>query len=156
MSATIRTPTGGGLIPKIEVTGIENAGELNIPGWHATAKNVYGEGGVSPTVCATHNNKKTKVLIENAGELDIPGWHRHAKEVTGTGGVAPCISTQSNNLKTKVLIEKKEEEGENRVIYAGELDISPFMEARRVMSKDGISVTITAEHFGINFPKVML
>ena len=94
--------------------------------------------------------------IENAGELDIPGWHRHAKEVTGTGGVAPCISTQSNNLKTKVLIEKKEEEGENRVIYAGELDISPFMEARRVMSKDGISVTITAEHFGINFPKVLL
>lgn len=116
-SATIRTPTGGGLIPKIEVSE-----------------------------------------IENAGELDIPGWHRHAKEVTGTGGVAPCISTQSNNLKTKVLIEKSEnkKEEESRIIYAGELMGSPYYEARVVMSKDGIARTVTAEHPGINMPKVLL
>lgn len=99
--------------------------------------------------------------IENAGELDIPGWHRHAKEVTGTGGVAPCISTQSNNLKTKVLIENSENENrererESRIIYAGELMGSPYFEARVVMSKDGISRTVTAEHPGINLPKVLL
>ena len=89
--------------------------------------------------------------------MDIPGWHRHAKEVTGTGGVAPCISTQSNNLKTKVLIENREnEKRESRIIYAGELMGFPYHEARVVMSKDGIARTVTAEHPGINMPKVLL
>ena len=95
--------------------------------------------------------------IENAGELDIPGWHRHAKEVTGTGGVAPCISTQSNNLKTKILLDQSEnKERESRINYAGELMGSPYYEARVVMSKDGIARTVTAEHPGINMPKVLL
>lgn len=33
---------------------------------------------------------------------------------------------------------------------------SPYYEARVVMSKDGIARTVTAEHSGINMPKVLL
>lgn len=105
VSSTIRTPTGGGLIPKVEVTD-----------------------------------------IERAGDLDIPGWHRHAKEVIGVDGNAPTISSQANNLKTKILIENEDEKDTDRVIYEGEFTSTRFIEAKRVMSKNGISVTITSAH----------
>lgn len=142
VSSTIRTPTGGGVIPKIEITG-----ELDRK--FVQERDVISADGISKTVTANHHSSLSAVKvevsdrIESVGELDIPGWHRHAKEVIGTNGPAPCISTQSNNLKTKILIE-------------GELTDSNFIGSRRVISPDGVAPTVKAEHEGPNFTKVIL
>lgn len=121
------------MIPKIELNEVGT-----VEGKFDNDTRVYSEEGSGPTVRVA-----TPPMIESVGELDIPGWHRHAKEVVGTNGVAPCISTQSNNLKTKIM-------------YEGELDDSKFQGSRRVVSPDGVSPTITAEHEGPNFTKVMI
>ena len=71
ISATIRTPTGGGLMPKIEVSG--ELTDSNV----IQDKQVYSEDGVSPSV-VTPKGTGSKIKVEVAGDLDVPGWHRKA------------------------------------------------------------------------------
>ena len=160
MSATIRTPSGGGLIPKIEVPPIENAGELNIPNWHNTARSVAGVNGISPTICTQANNNKTKVLIDpkdsneiiKAGELDRKFVQE--RDVISADGISKTVTANHHSSLSAVKVDVSD--CENKVIKAGELTDSEFAEARMVMSKHGISRTITAEHQGCNSPKVLL
>ena len=43
-----------------------------------------------------------------------------------------------------------------KIILAGEITDTKFNEARMVMDEKGISRTITAEHTGICFPKILV
>lgn len=43
---------------------IESVGELDIPGWHRSAKEVVGTNGVAPCISTQSNNLKTKIAYE--------------------------------------------------------------------------------------------
>lgn len=150
ISPTIRTPSGGGNMPKVELEqtgslkGYEsNSGVYSSEGGSPTVKSredsikvgvvkageidrkfnaertVLSPDGLCTTVTAEHHQSmsapKIEVGIVDEGELDIKGWHRTAKQVIGTEGVSTCIHTQSNNLLTKIVVENEKTKGKSDI-----------------------------------------
>lgn len=121
---------------------------------------VYGEDGVSPTVtCKGSDNGPNspcpKIMVE--GKLDEKGHWQITKDVVSKDGISPCVTCHIPREKGASSCVKIIDSGENksRIVYAGELQCSGFQECRKVMSPDGISRTITAEHMGPNMPKIV-
>lgn len=122
MSATIRTPSGGGLIPKIEVSSkVIKAGELERN--FIQEREVISAEGICKTVTANHHSSlsavkvdvsdcENKVVIE--GELsDCKYYGATGKAVLSVKGISPTITTQHFGCNHhKVLLDEDSERKE--------------------------------------------
>ncbi len=97
VSPTIRTPSGGGNMPKIETVGEISDCKF------ATDKNVLNIEGISTVVRAQGMTNTPK--IEVAGKLNIDGWHNQVQEVYDVSDTSPCLQAQCNNAKIKILTD---------------------------------------------------
>lgn len=161
-----------------------DVGELNIEGWHRTARAVVGENGQAPTVCKSANNLRTKVIteIDKVGEIEDEKFDQD-KRVYSKNGLSPTLRVGGGSAKdnkitvagvltdSKVIQDRQVYDVENvgptitgaqgsgsrtKIIIAGLLTDTTYIEAKRGMDEKGISRTITAEHGGICFPKILV
>lgn len=86
--------------------------------------------------------------------MNIDGWSDTICRVYGTGGVSPTVPAHVGDIK--ILESDNPTKGGGKIEYAGRLD-RKFVSERDVMSVNGISKTITANHHGsLSAPKIMV
>lgn len=124
-------------IAKYEAHAHRHEGKGNGYGWV-----FHTEDEVANTV-VTHPSKgttQTLAEIEVIGDLHMDGTLEQHSRVHSTDGIAPTVTTV---LESPIIME------------AGNLNNDTnFRRANTVLSSEGIAPTLTAEHVGINQPKV--
>lgn len=154
MSPTIPTCGGGGIVPKIDVEGEEDAeikiaGELLNKTFHQ-GRRVIDPDGIAPTVCARDFKEPTKIQI--AGDLHLEQISKggvrnnHSNDVLDPEGLSTCLLAASGEGGGHVpKIDLTDElENDPDTIIAGKMSDCNVEQAKRVYGPDGLSPAITA------------